>query len=128
LPNSARRRAAAQLETHLRPTMLDLFDTLRHHSFDIIAVAAVLAAILPHASNPASLWGRLRSALDVLGLNVGQARNASPQLRNALTALQALREMQAASKARDDQPGAAQQGDDPTPRQPPTGGPPGGPG
>lgn len=42
----------------------------------IITVAAAAAAVLPHADDPTSTWGRIRAVLDVLAFNFGSARNA----------------------------------------------------
>lgn len=43
---------------------------------DVVAVAAALAAVLPRGERAAGVLAGLRKFLDVLALNVGNARNA----------------------------------------------------
>ena len=42
-----------------------------------MAVAALLAAVLPHPA-PDSPWAPARAALDVVAMNFGNAKNATP--------------------------------------------------
>lgn len=64
--------------------MNDALQFARDHAFDVVAIAAVLAAVLPPAADPQSVWGRVRQVLDVVGFNVGHAQNASARLRLAV--------------------------------------------
>lgn len=87
--------------------MTELTQLLGNHWTEIIAIAAILAAILPRTSDPSSAWGRARQVLDVLGVNVGNARNAgvyvntSPALSGQLRQLADL--LEAAGLVKDDQ-------------------------
>jgi hypothetical protein len=47
----------------------------------IIAGASAAAAAMPQANVPGSAWFIIRSVLDVLAINVGNAKNAKPQAK-----------------------------------------------